>query len=83
MRLIPYSAIWDKILLPVLCCASFSGSKDLEERIGKWGSVFCFRFSFSLEVCPAPTKVVHSSEKSNKFSLFIALVLVSYFISHV
>lgn len=44
MRLIPYSAIWDKILLPVLCCASFSGSKDLEERIGK-----CFLFSFFIQ----------------------------------
>lgn len=42
-----------------------------------------FLFFFSLEVCPAPRTAVHFREKNNELSLFIALVLVSFFISYV
>lgn len=37
----------------------------------------------SLEVCPAPRKAVYSRKNNGELNLFIAPVLVSFFISYV
>lgn len=83
MKLIPCSAIWDNILLPVLCGESSSDDSKKDWEKGQEIFVFLLFVLFCLEVCPAPKKAVHSKEKNNEHSLFIASVLVLVFISYI
>lgn len=82
MKPIPCSAIWDNILLPVLCGESSSDSKIAWEK-GQEVFVFllfCFVLFRSLS---SPKEAVHSREKNNEHSLFIASVPVLVFISYI